>query len=82
MTQEERNEMLRDARLISLAAPVVLPILEKRKRIALQKLISKHREGDTNTLTLISEITVLTDIESEIKQKVQIVETLGEKNAN
>lgn len=80
MTDHERAEALTEARMFALAAPVILPLIEKRKRIATERMQMKFREGSTDFMTLVAEITTLADLEREIRQKEQIYNTLQENN--
>lgn len=81
MTEEERQEMLTESRMFSLAAPVILPLLEKRRKVAMDRLMAKHKEGSTDYLTLVSELSVLNDLERDIKTKSQTYSLMEEKNA-
>jgi hypothetical protein len=81
MTESERQEMLTEARIFHITAPTILPILEKRKKVAFDRLMLKHREGSTDYLTLVAELNVLTDIENEINRKAQTFKTLEDMNA-
>lgn len=77
MTQDERHDALTEARMFTLAAPVILPLLEKRKRFALGRLEQKFREGSTDFIALAAELTLLADLEREIRQKENIFNTLN-----
>lgn len=79
MTEQERHDSLSEARLFALAAPVILPLIEKRKRIAIERIQAKFREGSTDFVTLVAELTSLSDLEREIKQKEQLYTTMQEK---
>lgn len=76
MTPQEKQDALSEARLFALAAPVVLPLIEKRKKYATERLQMKFREGSTDFTTLVAEITTLADLEREIKQKELIYQTM------
>lgn len=76
MTDEERHEALTEARMFALAAPVILPLIEKRKKFAGERLQTKFREGSTDFVALVAELTVLADLEREINQKQNIYATL------
>lgn len=78
-SDEARREMLAEARIFALAAPVLIPLLQQRKKVAMDRLIARHKEGMTDYLTLVSEISVLTDLERDITSKTQIYTTLEEK---
>lgn len=79
MTDHERQEALSEARLFALAAPVILPLIEKRKKIASDRLMAKFKEGSNDFITLVAELNSLTDLEREIKQKELIYQTLESK---
>lgn len=79
MTPDERHEALTEARMFALAAPVILPLIERRKKYATERLQAKFREGSTEFTTLVAEITTLADLEREIKQKEQLYNTMAEK---
>lgn len=81
MNEHERIEMISEARIFALAAPVILPLIEKRKREALGRLMQAHRSGRSDTATLVAEITVLSEIENEITQKELTYRALEETNA-
>lgn len=80
MTESERQEMLNEARRFYLAAPILIPILDKRILMTTNKLIAKHRDGDNNFITLVSELVVLTDIKNEINSKESTYRLLEGKN--
>lgn len=71
MTEAEHKkiEALQEQRVFSIAAPVILPLIERRKRIALEQLMSEFKQGQTNNLAKIAEITCLSDLEREIIMK-------------
>ena len=82
MTEQERNDMILEARAFYLSAPLVMPILAKRRDNVIAKLRLAHQKGDTNHTALVAELSVLSDIEQEIKQKDQIYRTLEAQNGN
>ena len=69
MTDQERNDAMNEARVFAIAAPVILPMIEKRKRIAFEQLMSAHAQGRTDTVTLVATLAAFTTLEQEIKQK-------------
>jgi len=79
MKNDDRQEEILEAKMFALAAPVILPLIEKRKRYATERLQSKFREGGTDFMTLVAELTTLADLEREIKQKESMYNTLQEK---
>lgn len=83
MTEEERRELLVEARVFSIAAPVVLPLIQKRRKIATERLLAKYKEGSTDYLTLVSELSVLADLERDILSRAEtynVLETKETKN--
>lgn len=79
MSMESREELLQEARIIALAAPVLMPLLEKRKKIAYERLLMEFRQGSTNYSNLVSELSVLSMLILEVEQKEQMIQTLGSK---
>lgn len=78
MTPSELNE----ARHFYLVAPVVDPILAKKKELVLTGLINRHREGRTDFATLVAELVVISDLEREIRTKGQIYAAMEAGNGN
>lgn len=81
MTEEERQEMLAESRIFSLAAPVIIPLIEKKRKVAMDRLLAKHREGSTEYLTLVSELSVLNDLERDIRSKSETYKLMEDKHA-
>lgn len=79
MTDHERAELLTESRLFALAAPVILPLIEKRKKVALELLMSDFRQGKTDNTARVAELTCLGDLEREIKQKEAMYNTMENK---
>ncbi len=82
MTQDERTEMIADSRMFALASPFLLPMLEKRKREALGRLVQAHKAGRTDVMTMVAEISAYTDLEMEIRQKELMYRTLEADNGS
>ena len=81
MTEEEKTEMISEARIFALAAPIIMPIIERRKGDAIARLIQAHKAGITDTTALVAEVSVLSDLAQEINQKELIYQTLERVNA-
>ncbi len=75
--ESENQELMREARLLALAAPVILPLLAKKKKIAMEMLLQKHREGSSNYVAHIATLDVLTELEREIHNKEQMIQQIG-----
>lgn len=80
MTDEERHREITETRQFYIGAPVILPLIQQRKRVAFERLMSKHKEGATDYLALVAELNVLNDLEREIIGKEQTYRALEEKN--
>lgn len=77
------DDEVQELKIFALIAPTVLPLIEKRKRDAQARLIQSYRGGRTDNLTMVAELSVLSDLENEINQKRLIYDTLaGEPNGN
>lgn len=80
MTSYEKEKLLVEARTFAIAAPLLMPMIERYKKSAIDRLMAKHRDGDTKYETLVAELAVLTRFESEFLQKENIYRTLEEKS--
>lgn len=79
---ETKDEMIQEAKIFAIIAPTILPLIERRRRDAHGRLIQLYRSGNPNNLTIVAELSVLADLESEIRQKTITYDTLtGEPNA-
>jgi len=56
-----------------------MPLLERMRKVAFERLMAKYRDGDQNTLNLVAELSVITNIMRDINQKDQFYRTLEEK---
>ena len=79
LSDSERNAMLSEARLWATFAPHILPLIERRKKSAFERLMAKYASGTHDYVTLIAELRVLTDLENEIKGKENSIKMLEEK---
>jgi len=70
-----------EAKTFAWAAPVILPLIEKRKRVAFELLVSEFKQGKTDPTARIAELTVLSDLEREIHQKQNYYEALEAQHA-
>ena len=59
---------LDELRLYAHAAPLLMPLLERRKTAALKRLVAQYRAGE-NLIGTSAEIAVLEDLESELRRK-------------
>lgn len=80
MTDEERDR-LNEAKTFAWAAPLVLPLIERRKRAAVEMLLREYREGKTDHTNRVAELNAFYTIEQELKQKAQEYATLEEQYA-
>lgn len=73
------DEQLREARLFAVAAPVVLPLIENRKRVAYETLLGNFRAGRLDNTSVIAELSVLDGLERDIRQKESLINRTPEK---
>ncbi len=69
LNEEERRELILDAKAYYLAAPILVPMIERRKKVAQQKLLSAFREGRTDLLALVAEFAAFSAVEDEIRTR-------------
>ncbi len=77
---EENTQLLHELRVFALSVPVIIPLIEKRKKIAFEKLMQRHKEGITDYIALVAELNVLNDLEREIRNKAQTYQAMENKN--
>jgi hypothetical protein len=75
----EQTELLSEARIFALASPILLPILEKRRKVAFECLIRDHKAGKTDTTALVAQLAVLWDLEHDLKSKEAMYNSMMEK---
>lgn len=79
--EEKRMKLVQEARHLAVASPVLLPMLEGRKAAAFNKLISIYREGKTDFITTIAELSVIEALKREVNSKIEYINLL-EENQN
>lgn len=65
------EKLLVEARQVAISAPVLFPMLEKRKTSSLQKLLSTYRDGGEKYLPIIAELFVIETIRQELEAKLE-----------
>lgn len=73
MTEAQKQAALTEARQLYVAAPIIMPLLERLSLNAYQRLISGFRNGDKDNLTLIAELSVIDALKSQIRSKLEIL---------
>lgn len=81
MTEEER-ERITELKTFAWAAPMFLPLVQRRKLMSLQTLLAEFRSGQTDNLARIAELNAFDVLEREITQKQQEYTTLEKKHAD
>lgn len=79
MTDEQRDH-LAELKTFAWAAPLLLPLIQKRKRIAFELLLSDFRQGKREQVEKIAELNAYAMIEMELNQKIQEFNTLETKD--
>lgn len=60
-----------ELRMLSVAAPVVLRMLEKREKIVTDRIYGNFRNGDLDHTANIAEMCAYRDLQSEIKNALK-----------
>jgi hypothetical protein len=74
----EQTELLTEARMFALAEPILMPLIEKRKKVAYETLIREHKSGKTDNIALIATLAVLWDLEHDLKSKAAMYNSMTE----
>lgn len=64
------------ARILAMAAPTLLPILQSRRDSAYERLLGEFRQGNTNNLAMVAECNAYSSIIEDI---TTIIKTLDHK---
>lgn len=78
LTMAQREDAIQEARMFTIIAPHVLPMIEKRKNNATGRLLQSFRSGKVDYLTIVAELSVLADLENEINQKCALYNAIEE----
>lgn len=68
--EEEIRERIAEARQLSVSAPVLVPMLLRRKNISFQRLLAAHRDGKHPDQNAIAELFVIESIINEVNAKL------------
>ena len=79
MDDVERQQTIDECRRYSYAANTVLPLLEKQKKLALDQLMGRYRDGKTEFIDLIAMLYSISQMEREFTIREQMLRTLEEK---
>ena len=77
---ERESAKLNEGRMLRVALPVLLPLLQKRKDAAMGRLQSEFKLGKSDYTALVAELVVLSDIESDILRQNKELEHIEEKH--
>ena len=72
-------DTLNDGRVLKIAAPVLLPLLDKRKKSAIGKLLGQFRMGNSDLVGYVAELSSIYGLYEDITNKIRSTETLEEK---
>jgi hypothetical protein len=70
-SEEQLRQQVSEARQLSIAAPILIPMLERRKYMAYQRLLGNHRDSRPVDHNAIAEMFVIESIQEEIRQKLE-----------
>lgn len=71
MIDYEQQQALVEARQLHIAAPVILPILERIEKSSYQKLIGDFQHGKLDNVATIAELSVIAKIKHQIRSKLE-----------
>lgn len=69
-TEQEKMQLITEARQLNVALPIIVPMLERRAKGAMQRLMSAHRDGKPSDQNAIAELYVIDSIQSELRSKI------------
>lgn len=75
----ERQQRISEARQFYIALPAMLPIVQRKRKAAYEKLLASYRGGELENANLIAELSVLDALEREITIQEQYYKEAGEK---
>lgn len=76
--ETERQALVAEARQISMSAPVLFPMLDKRRSAAIQRMLGNYRDGKMDQ-GVIAEIFVISSIQEELRNKLNNLKLSEEK---
>lgn len=79
MNEQERDDLIKEARVFYMIAPLVGPILDKKRREVISRMRIAHQAGERDHTALVAELSVITALDDEIKRKEQDYNHLLEK---
>lgn len=80
---ELTNEQYQELKTFALGAPLILPMIQRRKQYALDKILAEFNAGgliESFYATRIAELAAYANLEREILQKAQEFKSLEENN--
>jgi hypothetical protein len=72
-------EQLTELRQYYLSLPVIMPMLDRFRTDALNRLMMQHREGNNKYDTIVAELAVIQKMEIEFNQKEAMYNTMQER---
>lgn len=68
---ETVNRQIAEARQLSVAAPIIEPMLNRKKLAALQRLLGAHRDGKPVDTNAVAEIYIIEQLQNEMRSKLE-----------
>lgn len=81
MTDEKKRELIQELKIIAIASPVLIPLLEKRRKSSYEKLLSAFREGKTDLVSLTAELNAYESLLRDISNKHEDYNIMEAANA-
>lgn len=79
MTEQEKQNQITEARQLYVAAPILIPMIDRMATSAYQRLIAGFRNGEKNRTAIIAELSVLENMKRTITSKMEILNEPKEK---
>ena len=73
------KSLMQDQGLYAIALPLLLPLLKKKKENALAIMANRFRAGETNFVSDVAAFVAITDIEMQLTQNQQLIESIEER---
>ena len=80
LSTEERDNLIAEARRLAIAEPILRPMLERKRKVAMQRLIAEFRSGNLNNATIVAELATLEALEREIDAKLEYFNLQSKEN--
>ena len=74
MTEQDRAEQVQEAKIYAIAAPSIYKIIQRKRQILLEQMVGEFRLGNVEQVARVAQLSVLADLENEVRQKEALFE--------